>query len=129
MAINRAREQGLPAPSSYETKGLRRDGTVFDAEISASTYTIDGEVYPLVVIRDVSARKAAERALRETAERLSKVFNSTSDAQILHRVEPTGAWSWCRRTTPTARSAPPRSPACRPPSKGAIATTCWPSRG
>ena len=44
-------------------------------------------VYPLVVIRDVSARKASERALRESAERLSKVFNSTSDAQILYRVD------------------------------------------
>ena len=43
LAINQAREQGLPAPSSYETKGLRLDGTIFDAEISASTYTIDGE--------------------------------------------------------------------------------------
>jgi two-component system cell cycle sensor histidine kinase/response regulator CckA len=90
LAINEARERGLPAPSSYETKGLRSDGTIFDAEISASAYTIDEELYPLVVIRDVSERKAADRALRETAERLSKVFNSTSDAQILHSVEPDG---------------------------------------
>ena len=86
LAINKAREEGRPAPSSYETKGLRRNGTEFDAEISASTYTIDGLVYPVVVIRDVSARKASERALRESAERLSKVFNSTSDAQVLYRV-------------------------------------------
>jgi len=90
LAINYSRERGLPAPTSYDTKGLRLDGTVFDAEISASTYTIDDEVYPLVVIRDVSARKTAERTLRETVERLSKVFNSTSDAQILHRVEDDG---------------------------------------
>jgi two-component system, cell cycle sensor histidine kinase and response regulator CckA len=90
LAINEARERGLPAPGSYETKGLRSDGTLFDAEISASTYAIDSEVYTLVVIRDVSERKAAERTLRETAERLSKVFNSTSDAQILHSVEPDG---------------------------------------
>jgi len=90
LSINQAREQGLPSPASYETKGLRRDNTVFDAEISASTYTIDGELYPLVVVRDVSARKAAERALRETAERLSKVFNGTSDAQILYRVQDDG---------------------------------------
>ncbi|HZI81262.1 MAG TPA: PAS domain S-box protein [Vicinamibacterales bacterium] len=90
LAIDQAREQGLPAPTSYETKGLRLDGTIFDAEISASTYTIDGELYPLLVIRDVSQRKAAERTLRETAERLSKVFNSTSDAQILHSVEADG---------------------------------------
>ena len=90
LRINEAREQGMPSPTSYETKGLRRDGSVFDAEVSASTYTIEGELYPLVVVRDVSARKAAERALRETAERFSKVFNSTSDAQILHRVEPDG---------------------------------------
>jgi len=90
LAINQSRERGQPAPTSYETKGLRLDGTVFDAEISASTYTIDGATYPLVVIRDVSARKAAERELRETAERLSKVFNSTSDAQILHRVQADG---------------------------------------
>jgi PAS domain S-box-containing protein len=88
--INRAREGGQAVPTSYETKGQRIDGSVFDAEISASTYTIEGERYPLMVIRDVSARKAAERALRETAERLSKVFNSTSDAQILHRVESDG---------------------------------------
>jgi PAS domain S-box-containing protein len=90
LSINQSRERGLPAPTSYDTKGLRRDGSVFDAECSASSYTIDGEVYPLVVIRDVSARKAAERALRETAEMLSKVFNSTSEAQILHSVEPDG---------------------------------------
>ena len=90
LAINQVRERGLPAPTSYETKGLRLDGSVFDAECSASSYTIDGEVYPLVVIRDVSARKAAERTLRETAEMLSKVFNSTSEAQILHSVEPDG---------------------------------------
>ena len=90
LAINKAREEGRPAPSSYETKGLRRNGTEFDAEISASTYTIDGMVYPVVVIRDVSARKASERALRESAERLSKVFNSTSDAQVLHRVDRDG---------------------------------------
>jgi two-component system, cell cycle sensor histidine kinase and response regulator CckA len=90
LAINRAREQGLPAPSSYETRGLRADGTIFDAEISASAYTSDGELFPLVVVRDVSARKAAERALRESAERLSKVFNGTSDAQILFLVEDDG---------------------------------------
>jgi len=90
LAINQSRERGLPAPTSYDTKGLRLDGKIFDAEISASTYTIDGEAYPLVVIRDVSARKASERALRETAERLSKVFNSTSEAQILYRVESDG---------------------------------------
>jgi PAS domain S-box-containing protein len=90
LGINEAREHGLPSPTSYETKGLRLDRTVFDAEISASTYTIEGELYPLIVVRDVSARKAAERALRETAERFSKVFNSTSDAQILHRVDPDG---------------------------------------
>jgi two-component system, cell cycle sensor histidine kinase and response regulator CckA len=89
-ATNQAREQGQEVPSSYETKGLRRDGTIFDAEISASTYTIEGQLYPLVVIRDVSSRKAAERQLRESAERLSKVFNSTSEAQILHRVEDDG---------------------------------------
>ena len=90
LAINKAREEGRPAPSSYESKGLRRNGTEFDAEISASTYTIDGMVYPVVVIRDVSARKASERALRESAERLSKVFNSTSDAQVLYRVDRDG---------------------------------------
>ena len=63
LAINKAREEGRPAPTFYETKGLRRNGTEFDAEISASTCTIDDMVYPVVVIRDVSARKASERAL------------------------------------------------------------------
>ena len=49
LAINQSRERGLPAPTSYDTKGLRLDGTIFDAEISASTYTIDGRQFIVIV--------------------------------------------------------------------------------
>jgi PAS domain S-box-containing protein len=92
LAINRSRERGMSAPTSYVTKGLRLDGTIFDAEISASTYTIDDAMYPLVVIRDVSARKASERALRgcrrcSTARRTPRSCTAS---------KPMGASSSCR---------------------------------
>jgi PAS domain S-box-containing protein len=85
-----ARQAGEAAPSRYETRMCRRDGTEFDVEVSASSYTVDGAVYPVVVLRDITARKAAERALRASAERLYAVFNSTSDGQLLLRVDHDG---------------------------------------
>jgi len=90
IEINRGREAGLPVPTLYETRGIRPDGSEFDTEISGSNYTIDGVSYPLVMIRDITARKAAETALREGAERLSLVFNNTTDAQLLFQVEGDG---------------------------------------
>ena len=61
----------------FETQHRRKDGTVYDAEISVNS-NFPGPA--LCVIRDISARKAAEVTLRESEEKLSKVFHLIPDA-------------------------------------------------
>ncbi|MCX8038515.1 MAG: PAS domain S-box protein [Candidatus Sumerlaeia bacterium] len=54
---------------------VRKDGTKFPAEISASLFTDhEGQVRCSLVIRDISERKQAEEALRESRERLQSIF-------------------------------------------------------
>lgn len=50
---------GIPSPSREE-KWVRIDGTVFHAEATAAPHVHDGERGALVMLRDISARKAAE---------------------------------------------------------------------
>jgi PAS domain S-box-containing protein len=54
----------------FETRHRRKDGTWYDVEISTSGTIWSGQKYVFCVCRDVSARKAAEVALRRSEERL-----------------------------------------------------------
>ncbi len=50
----------------FETRHRRKDGSFYDAEVSANGATIDGQSVVICVTRDISARKAAEaEAARE----------------------------------------------------------------
>lgn len=59
---------------TFETRHRRRDGSVFDVEVSASGASIDGRNVVIAVVRDISARKRVERALRQSEERLRLAF-------------------------------------------------------
>ncbi len=62
--INERRQHGEPVPSRYEFKGITKHGGVIYVEVSATTISYrDVPVY-LVYLRDVTARKKAEEALR-----------------------------------------------------------------
>lgn len=63
------RVSGENVPSFYETRGRRRDGSEFDFEINVSTYELNGEIYTLANIRDITARKLMEKALFFVAQR------------------------------------------------------------
>ena len=54
----------------FETRHRRRDGTVYDAEVSASGARVGGRNVVITVTRDIGARKIAEERLRESEERL-----------------------------------------------------------
>jgi two-component system, sensor histidine kinase and response regulator len=57
------------SPEPYEAVALRKDGTTFDVEIRGKTTEYEGRVVRVAAIRDITARKRAERRLREAEHR------------------------------------------------------------
>jgi PAS domain S-box-containing protein len=73
----RKRARGESAPSGYETRGLRKDGTEFDMEVRVSTYELSGEIFSVVIMRDITERKLSEMALKESEERFKAIAVAT----------------------------------------------------
>lgn len=72
------RAAGEHVPTFYETRGLRVDGSEFEAECNVSTYEFSGEIHSVAMIRDISDRRRAEESLRESETR----FRQLSEAAI-----------------------------------------------
>jgi two-component system sensor kinase FixL len=69
--------------SGREVIGLRKDGSTFPIDLSVGEATQDGESIFVGIIRDITKRKLAEQALRETAARLRTVTETAVDGVIL----------------------------------------------
>lgn len=75
-----------------ELTGRRKDGSTFPLEISVSSFTTGPSRYFTGVLRDVSDRKRAEDALRESQERLLRIIEDApipimvhnEDGEVLH---------------------------------------------
>jgi PAS domain S-box-containing protein len=59
----------------YETMHRRKDGTALPVEVSLRRVEIDGRAQWLSVVRDISERKRAEMALRESERQLHSLIN------------------------------------------------------
>ncbi len=62
--LTRKRAAGEPGPSFYEVTALKKDGTTFLMEVTASSYTLKGEQFTLVILRDITERRKAEEEVR-----------------------------------------------------------------
>ena len=58
----------------FETHHRRKDGTVFDVEISANGAVFEGQKLVFCVCRDITNRKQAEKALLESEERYRTIL-------------------------------------------------------
>ena len=73
----------------FRTRQKRKDGSVYDAEISSSQVEWSGRVHVLCVVRDVTESMAAERALRTSeadlnqAQALAQIGSGRLDIQTL----------------------------------------------
>lgn len=67
-----------------EVLGLRKNGNEFYMELSVSETTLENQRLFTGIVRDISGRKLAEAALRESEERLELALDVT----------PGGVWDW-----------------------------------
>ncbi len=75
-------DEGANVPV-IEERFIRMDGTTIDVEVAASPLVYGGKKVFLVVVRDITDRKTAERALRESEERYRTVVTSLHEGVIL----------------------------------------------
>jgi two-component system sensor histidine kinase/response regulator len=73
----------LAVTHGFETRHLRKDGTVIDVDISANAVQTAGKKLVYCVCRDISQRKAAESALREREAVYGAIVKQAVDGIVL----------------------------------------------
>ena len=68
LGYSKKRLAGENVPTTYEFKGVRRDGSVFDADVSVSAFRSDGKSFIVSSPRDVTERKLAEEKVKKSEE-------------------------------------------------------------
>ena len=84
-----ARLRGENAPTKYELKLLRKDGSMIEVECNISTIEFEGQQAALVLSRDISERKRMETELREREGKYRKLFEHSNDAIFIHKFDGT----------------------------------------
>ena len=81
------RVKGKDAPAQYEFRGIRKDGTSIDVEVSVNAVTYKGERSILAYLRDISERKQMAEELKKSELRYRSLIESLPDTVILHNGE------------------------------------------
>ena len=76
--------KGVAVGRLRELPGLRKDGTVFPMEVAISELAVGDQHHFTGVVRDITKRKQAEQALRESEERYALAAKGAND----------GLWDW-----------------------------------
>jgi two-component system, cell cycle sensor histidine kinase and response regulator CckA len=76
----------------FETEHRRKDGTIFPVEISSQFIRIDNSKYLQCIIRNITERKQADKALHASEELYRKLISASPEAIII--LEPDGTVSY-----------------------------------
>jgi PAS domain S-box-containing protein len=92
MLLDRFRKRinGEEVPSRYQYRLSCKDGTIRWVELSVTTFIWDGHPATLNFLTDITKRKLAEDALRESEERYRQFFKTTLDSVFI--TTPDGQW-------------------------------------
>lgn len=77
-------EAKIIGTAGREVSGKRKDGSVFPMDLSVSSFQLEDGRHFSGIIRDITARKAAEREVRESQERYRALVDAS--AQVV--------WTW-----------------------------------
>jgi len=82
LALNhyQRRMAGEDVETVYESALLHKDGSRVDIEVSGAIISYKGKPADMVVLRDITERKRAEEALRESEERFRTIIENARDA-------------------------------------------------
>ncbi len=77
------RARGIKLPSHFELNVLQKDGWIRNAEISASAVKDSkGDVNIIVLLKDITDRRKAEEALRQSEERYRTIIDNIQDGLL-----------------------------------------------
>lgn len=90
-----ARMRGEKIPGEYQIKIVDRSGKLIDLEVSTVSISEAPNSLVLGIMRDVTARKQAEMALRAMTERLEAIFDAVPD--IIMEVNQNRTYTWANK--------------------------------
>ncbi|MEW5765714.1 MAG: PAS domain S-box protein [Acidobacteriota bacterium] len=75
-------QRALSGGAFFEAVHLKRDGTAFPVEVRSRPARLGDQILLISTVRDVSERKRAEEALRQSEERLRSLGDNLPDSYI-----------------------------------------------
>ncbi|BEH09712.1 PAS domain S-box protein [Geobacter sulfurreducens subsp. ethanolicus] len=70
-------------PEPYQVRGVKKDGTVFDVEIEGYNLQYGDKSVRVVSVRDITERRRAEEALRESEALFRNLFEHHAAAKLI----------------------------------------------
>jgi PAS domain S-box-containing protein len=78
---------GDKPPGVYELRWLTKEGQTIHVDLNANVIVREGSIAGMqMIVRDITARKRAEEALRKSEERFAKAFHASPDAIAITRL-------------------------------------------